>query len=132
MKKYITPLNIVFALEILVVILSIFGIAPREAILVWTGIAVFYMIFSPVEDALWLVVASIPLYAALPISENFDTLANWRILILVLFLCVFFKKGISIGLFKNAAGQWRIKENIKHYVVEYLSVIFLFHSKKKN
>ena len=128
MKKYITPLNIVFALEILVVILSIFGIAPREAILVWTGLAVFYMIFSPVEDALWLVVASIPLYAALPISENFDTLANWRILILVLFLCVFFKKGISIGLFKNAAGQWRIKENIKHYVVEYLSVIFLLIS----
>ena len=68
------------------VILAATGLVPREVILVWTGLAIFYMVFSPVSDSLWLVVASIPLFAALPITDNFDTMANWRLLIAVLFL----------------------------------------------
>ncbi len=96
LKKYFTPLNIIFGLEIIVVALAAAGLIPREAILFWTGLAVFYMIFSPVKDSLWLVIASIPLFAALPISDSFDTMANWRILIAVLFLCLFFKEGIAL------------------------------------
>ena len=92
LKKYFTSLNIVFGLEVIVVALAATGLIPREAILVWTGLAIFYMIFSPVDDSLWLVVASIPLFAALPVSDNFDTMANWRILIAVLFLVWLVKK----------------------------------------
>ncbi len=103
MKKYFTPLVIIFGLEAITVVLSATGLVPREAILVWTGLAVFYMVFSPVKDSLWLVVASIPLAAALPISDNFDTMANWRVLTAVLFLCLFFKEGISIKIVKNSA-----------------------------
>ena len=128
MKKYITSLNIIFALEIAIVALASTGLIPREAILVWTGLAVFYLIFSPLKDGLWLIVASIPLFAALPISDNFDSMANWRILIAVLFLCLFFKKGVSLNLIKGADGRWRVKENLKHYALEYLSLVFLIIS----
>lgn len=125
MKKYLTPLDIIFATEVIVVVLASLGLIPREAILVWTGLAIFYMIFSPLDDSLWLVVASIPLFVALPVFDNFDTMANWRILIAVLFLCLFFKKGVSVSLIKDQNGRWRIRENVKHYLVEYLSWAFL-------
>ena len=100
------------------VALAATGLVPREAILIWTGLTVFYMIFSPINDSLWLVVASIPLFAALPITDNFDTLANWRVLITVLFFCLFFKKGVSLNIVKSKDGDWRVKENLKHYVLE--------------
>lgn len=113
-KKFFIPLNIVFALEVIVVVLTAAGFIPREAILVWTGLAIFYMIFSPLEDSLWLTIASIPLYAALPIYETFDTFANWRILILVLAACLFFRRGLSsLGLEKTADGRWRFRDILK-------------------
>lgn len=126
MKKYLTPLNIIFGLEVIVSILAATGLVPREAILVWTGLAIFYMIFSPVKDALWLVVASIPLFAALPLYGDFDTLANWRILIAVLFLCLFFKEGLTIKLAKNEIGKWRLKSSLPFFPLEYLALAFLF------
>ncbi len=101
------------------------GLIPREAILFWTGLAVFYMIFSPVKDSLWLVIASIPLFAALPISDSFDTMANWRILIAVLFLCLFFKEGVSLRMAKNEVGKWSVKESLTYYALEYLAPAFL-------
>ncbi len=125
LKKYFTSLNLIFALEIVVIVLASFGLIPREAVLILTGLMVFYMIFSPVEDALWLVVASIPFFVALPVTENFDSMANWRILIAVLFLCLFFKKGVSVSLVKDSNGRWRLRENVKHYLVGHLLWLFL-------
>jgi len=85
----------------------------------------FYFIFSPLEDSLWVFIASIPLFVALPIKEGFDTLANWRILSIVLFLVLFFRYGISINLIKDSFGKWRLKEKFEHYRMEYLSLIFI-------
>jgi len=102
--------NIVILLvEILTIFLMVFNILPREAGLFLIGILIFYFIFSPLEDSLWIFIASIPLFLALPIRESFDTLASWRILSIVLFLVLFFKQGFSF----------------KHYRTEYLSLIFL-------
>ena len=42
-----------------------------------------------------LFILSIPLFVALPISDNFDTMANWRILLVILFLIWFFKNGTN-------------------------------------
>ena len=81
--------------EIIFILLMVFGIFPREASLFITGLLVFYFIFSPLEDSLWVFIASIPLFVALPISENFDTLASWRILSIVLFLVLFFSSFCS-------------------------------------
>lgn len=121
--------NIVIILtELTAIFLMIFNILPREASLFITGIMVFYFLFSPIEDSLWVFIASIPLFVALPFTETFDTMANWRILITVLFLVIFFKKGISIGLEKNDFGRWKLKEKFKHYQSEYLIGIFMLIS----
>jgi len=125
LRKYFTQLNIIFGLEVIVVISAAAGLIPREAILFWTGLAVFYMVLAPVKDSLWLVVASTPLFAALPIGDTFDTLADWRILIAVLFLCLFFKQGISLKPVKNEAGKLRFREILHYYAAEYLAVGFL-------
>jgi len=118
--------NIVILLtELVAVFLMVFNILPREASFFITGLLIFYFIFSPLEDSLWVFIASIPLFVALPITENFDTVANWRILSAVLFLVLFFKQGIPINLVKNNLGKWRLKENFKHYQAEYLTGIFL-------
>jgi len=125
LKKYFTSLNVIFALEVIIVVLAAASLIPREAILIWTGLAVFYMIFSSVEDSLWLTVASIPLYAALPLYEGFDTLANWRILVLILFVCLFFKKGISIGLVRDEKGKICFARSLKFYLAEYWFIGFM-------
>ena len=128
MKKYFTALNLIFTLEVIVIILASLGLIPREAVLILTGVMVFYMIFSPVEDSLWLVAASIPLFVALPLIDSFDSMANWRILIAVLFLCLFFKKDLLanfINFIKDPAGRIRLKENFKRYSIEYLGLALL-------
>ena len=125
LKKYFTSLNLIFALEIIVVVLASLGLIPREAVLILTGTMVFYMIFSPVEDSLWLVAASIPLFVALPLTDNFDSMANWRILIAVLFLCLFFKKNLWVNFIKDSAGKFRLKENFKSYSIEFLGLALL-------
>jgi O-antigen ligase len=83
---------VVLVIEILAIGLAVFGILPREIVLISTGIMVFYFIFSPIKDSLILFIVSIPLWVALPITESFDTMANWRILLVILFLVWFFKR----------------------------------------
>jgi len=118
--------NLVIILtELAAIFLMAFNILPRELSLVITGILVFYFIFSPLEDSLWVFIASIPLFIALPVTESFDTMANWRILLAVLFLVLFFRHGISISLVKNTLGRWELKKKLKYYRAEYLTGIFL-------
>jgi len=115
-KGKIDKKNIVILLtELAVIFLMVFNILPREAALFLTGLLILYFIFSPVEDSLWVFIASIPLFVALPITESFDSMANWRILLSVLFLVLFFKSGISINLVKIKQG-WKL---------EFLTGIFL-------
>ncbi len=105
----------------------VFNLAPREAGLFLTGLLIFYFIFSPLEDSLWVFIVSIPLFVALPVTESFDTMANWRILLAVLFLVSFFRQGqsLSISLVKKSSGRWKLKEKFKHYRAEYLKGIFI-------
>ena len=91
---------IILVLEILAVVLASIGVVEREAVLVMTGLMVFYFIFSPIKDSLILFIISIPLFIALPIG-NFDSMANWRILLAILFLVWFFKKFSLKGLIKT-------------------------------
>lgn len=116
---------VIIVIEIISVLLMVFNILPRELALFVTGILIFYFIFSPLEDSVWVFIASIPLFVALPITESFDTMANWRILLIVLFLVLSFRHGISIQFVKNGIGEWKLKERFKHYQVAYLEAIFI-------
>jgi O-antigen ligase len=114
--------------EIAVIFLMIFNVFPREASLFITGLLIFYFIFSPLEDSLWVFIASIPLFIALPITGNFDTLANWRILSIILFLVWLFRsstpKKLGVELLKDFFTSLRTTLGR----LEYLVAIFLLIS----
>jgi len=99
-KKYFTSLNLVFFVEIVVVFLAVFGLIPRESFLFLAGILLYFVLFSSYEESILLIARSIPLFVALPITESFDSLNTWRILVLVLFLKWFFD--INFFLFLDA------------------------------
>lgn len=88
----LTKNKLIFILEILIVLGITFSFLPREAFLCFLGILIFYILFSPLKDGFILFVASIPIFIALPISENFDSLSSARVIILVLFLKWLFEK----------------------------------------
>ncbi|MEK7627208.1 MAG: O-antigen ligase family protein [Patescibacteria group bacterium] len=101
-------LLLIFILEIIVIMLAVFSIVPREAVLFLTGFLAFYFIFAPLKEVVILFIVSIPLFVALPITENFDTMSNWRILLLILFLRIFFAK------FKNIRNWQEFVKNINN------------------
>ncbi len=120
-----TSFYLVLITEILAIVLAVFGMLPREIVLVATGILAFYFIFSKIEDGLILFIFSIPLFVALPITEGFDSMANWRILLVISFLRLFFEQGLSIKIIKDKLRYLKIKEKFRHYLMEYLVAIFL-------
>lgn len=66
--------------------LIVTDILPREtAILLALGL-IAYTLFAPIEEGTVLFIRSIPLFIAIPISENYDNLNTWRILSIILFL----------------------------------------------
>ncbi len=122
--KKIDQRIVILITEIAVVFLMIMKVVPPEAGLFLTGLIIFYFIFSSLKDSLWVLIASIPLFTVFPLIEG-DSMANWRILIAALFLILYFRKGVSISLIKDKFGKWKFKENLKHYLVEYLVFVFL-------
>ena len=87
----ITSLKLIFIFEFIIVALVSLGFIPREAALLLTALLFFYILLHPLENSLILLIASIPLFIALPIKENFDSMASWRILLSILFFVWFFK-----------------------------------------
>jgi O-antigen ligase len=127
MNKNKSSFLVVFLVEILAIFLAVFGILPREIVLISTGIMVFYFIFARVEHSLLLFILSIPLFAAMQITESFDTMANWRILLVILFLVWFFKKHkwsqIKKQIFTNCcAPEFKIKSNLAKWVIVFLII----------
>jgi len=63
-----------------------------------TAILLFFVLFSPYKDSVLLIARSIPLFVALPITETFDSLNTWRIIVLALFLKWFFDNNFFLFL----------------------------------
>ncbi len=81
----ISKLNLVFAAEVLLFFLIIFGVVPRYFAFGLAGMLVAYSLFASLEDATILFVRSIPLFIALPITTTFDNFNTWRIVALIIF-----------------------------------------------
>jgi len=116
---------VVLGIEILAILLAVFWVLPREVVLIATGIMVFYFIFSRLEDSLILFILSITLFVALPITDGFDTMANWRILLAILFLVWFFKKGYVKKILKEGfccSPIIQIKSNLSKFVFIFLGI----------
>ncbi|MEK7616027.1 MAG: O-antigen ligase family protein [Patescibacteria group bacterium] len=83
MSKYV---NRVYAVEVVLFFLIIFGALPRWFAFVLAGILIIYTLFASLEDATVLFVRSIPLFIALPLTASFDNFNTWRVLAIIIFI----------------------------------------------
>lgn len=81
-----TQILIIMALQALGAVLMAGSLLPRETALFLTAVMVIFVALRPLADGLKLLILSIPLFFALPITETFDTMANWRLVSAALFL----------------------------------------------
>jgi O-antigen ligase len=128
MSKNKLSFLIVFLVEVLAILLAVFGVLPREIVLISAGIMAFYFIFAKIEHSLLLFIISVPLFVAMPITESFDTMANWRILLVILFMVWFSKKGYVKNLLKQGiccSPKFSIKSALAKWVIVFLAIAVL-------
>lgn len=82
----ISKLNLVFAAELILFFLIIFGVVPRYIAFGIAGMLVIYPLLTSLENATILFVRSIPIFIALPLTSSFDNFNTWRIVSSVIFL----------------------------------------------
>ena len=73
-------------LQIVTTALIVFGFVEREAVFFVTAALLLFTALAPLEEGVALFILSIPFFFALPFSESFDSMANWRVLSAVLFI----------------------------------------------
>lgn len=81
--KWIFPVFTV--LEGGIIFLISIGWLEREAAFFVTAALALWLSLRPIEEGLPIFVISIPFFAALPISDSFDQMASWRVLLAILF-----------------------------------------------
>src|SRR3989344_3386562 len=90
MQKYLIQnlklLHIVYLFEVLLFIFITLQQVPRSFALALAAVLILSVATSSIDDALVFFIASIPLFIALPISDEFDSLNIWRILSLIIFV----------------------------------------------
>ena len=79
-------LNVLYLIQLAIVGLVITGILPRFIIPFWVAVLVIYILSAKLEDGVIFFARSIPLFVAIPIAANFDSLNTWRILSGLIFL----------------------------------------------
>lgn len=108
MMRFFTKLNIVFGIQLIAVVCAVLDIVPREIFLFSAAITLFFVIFSSLEECLYLTARSIPLFVALPITDTFDSLNIWRLVVIVLFLRAIFAHPTREYIM-NAFSRIRVK-----------------------
>lgn len=127
MQKYLNLKNIILFLQAIFVLLIALGALPRYYAFFIVLVAGIYVLFAEQIDAISFCAASIPLYIALPITENFDTLIYWRILFLEMFAMLLFKNRKAITeKYREIAGiagwKTKLKKIWADYKIEILAI----------
>lgn len=115
---------IVLFVEILTVVLAGVGLIEREAVLIMTGLLIFYFIFSKIEDGLILFILSIPLFVAVPIA-GYDSMANWRILLAVLFIAWLFQRKwwkVIFQVIMKLFRRWPLISSLTKFAALFLGI----------
>ena len=73
-------------LQIVTALAVSFGVVEREAVFFVTAMLLLFIALGSLEEGMVLFIVSIPFFFALPFSELFDSMANWRILVIALFI----------------------------------------------
>ena len=85
-RRHFTRLNIVYGVCLSLTTLIIFGFLPREVSLFVAFLYSAFILFSPTNQGVSLIIRSIPFFIALPLTESFDNFNTWRIAILLIVL----------------------------------------------
>src|SRR3989344_9028288 len=85
--------------EFLAVFAVYAGALDREASFLIFGGIILILTFLPIEEGLAFFIFSIPFFIALPVSQNFDNFAAWRIIIFYLFIMWLIKQKIGPAFF---------------------------------
>lgn len=132
MQNIFSRLNIVFFIELLFVVLIAIGILPREGALFLAILISAMFIIWTLEESVYFIARSIPLFLALPLTESFDNFNIWRILILIIFLkLLFVEKQQILDTIKEIFGK--AKKSLKdtfvfikqYYKIEFLIAVLL-------
>src|SRR3989344_8572088 len=86
MKRYLTELNIVFAVQLAAIIFVIFDILPRETLLFSGGLLALFALRSSIEKSVFMIARCIPLFTALPLTSGFDSFNVWRVIVMIIFV----------------------------------------------
>ncbi len=125
-EKYISVINVVFALYFCIVTLIIFGYLPREVAFFAAFLYYSFLILSPTEQGLSLIIRSIPLFIALPLTDSFDNFNIWRIAILLIFLKWGIEKGRIFYSIQRLFSRKYLKDIYKDKKLEVYGSAFLF------
>lgn len=128
-KTDIYSLAAIFIFEFAVVLLILVGVLPREFSWAVTVVIIFYIASAKINHSLHLVIISIPLYIALPVSPNFDTLVNWRIIFIALALVWVLKEKIVQNILaEKKISPKKIKEFLEKNPLYFWLLLFLIFS----
>ncbi|MDX1535491.1 MAG: O-antigen ligase family protein [Candidatus Spechtbacterales bacterium] len=133
MKKYLTPINLIFSLALLITILVVFAIIPRAVAFLVFALYGGYMILTPTRKGIQLFLRSIPFFIALPFTESFDNFNMWRLLLVILFIKWLledekWKEWLYAARLNFKEKSWKksLVGWFKQNKVEGIGVIFLF------
>ncbi|PIR41499.1 MAG: hypothetical protein COV31_01350 [Candidatus Yanofskybacteria bacterium CG10_big_fil_rev_8_21_14_0_10_46_23] len=129
LKKSPLLLNIVFIIQLVLVVFVAGGILPRWLILILAGLVSVYVLIDSLDNALVFFVRSIPLFVAIPFTSYFDSFNIWRFAAGLIFLKWFFTKDIS-QLIRQQLGHL-IKRPIQYFLSHQITTavaIFFFMS----
>ena len=78
--------QVMYALNIGVILLVVAGFLPREILLVLGTAILYFLGRATITDGFFFCIASMPFFVAMPITPDFDSLALWRLAVLILFV----------------------------------------------
>ncbi len=82
----ISPLNLIFAIQLVFFGLIVTGILPRNVVPYFVTVLAIYVLVASTEDASIFFIRSIPFFIAIPLTATFDNFNTWRIIAGIIFL----------------------------------------------
>ena len=137
MKKYLTELNIVFAVQLAAIIFVIFDILPRETLLFSGGLLALFALRSSIEKSVFMIARCIPLFTALPLTSGFDSFNVWRVIVMIIFVKWFWQYDVlakTLNAFSDILKEAKrdicaaVVFTYKNWRVEFLCAVLLLVS----
>lgn len=125
LRGYVSYINITFFFCCFFTTLVILGYLPREVAFFIAFLYYSFLILSPTESGVSLIIRSIPLFIALPITDSFDNFNIWRVAIFLIFIKWGIEKGRIYYFLKRLFNKEYICSSYKNNKLEVYGSAFL-------